>query len=576
MKVLSLSLCIAMVSAWPWPLERRQANSAIGATAFRRRGGHSSTVLGKFVYIDGGEFSYKNIDANVTTQYSNTLIAIDLSKDWTNSTVTLQSISKPSGVPNLVSQGGLWTDAEQTTLYTGFGGRGSAFGDAKPQWHGLWSFKPDNSGSGTWTNMNDTATVFQSQNRPWNPAVTSGDGMGYALGGFGAVDGSNNGDAFKIPAPGLLVYNMTTHDLANKTVTPSVLSSGTIQGGALHFVPNFGPRGLLVQIGGEQVGAKSQFPDIGQVQVYDPASDSWYTQSTTGNMPSNRKEFCIAGVASTNETYEILVYGGWGGNLGARAIPYDEAYVLSLPGFNWFKAPYPASNPRHALTCHHVGGGQVLTIGGLNTAVEVKLYPYWEPFNLQDNFAQGLGVFDMKTMSWQSGYKADGGEYASPDVVQNFYSDNGPIPKALSQDLKTLFGIKRFSSATNATSSGTGPGTGSSGSKGGSGSSSNSNGGISESSSSSGLSPGAIAGIVVGVVLGLILLAALAFMMIRRRRARRVAGAGAAAPDGGPAYQGVVEAPGESAKYEMPGDGVVYAGAAPAKQRREGEFHELE
>src|SRR6266480_4529259 len=114
---------------------------------------------------------------------ASTLIAINLSQDWINSSVTLNSISKPSGVPNLVQSEGIWVDEYAGVLYTGFAGRHSTFGDDTSQPNGWWSFKPDNSGSGTWTNLNSTEV------RPYSPLVASGCGAGYMLGGF-AVNAS--------------------------------------------------------------------------------------------------------------------------------------------------------------------------------------------------------------------------------------------------------------------------------------------------------------------------------------------------------------------------------------------------
>jgi hypothetical protein len=116
------------------------------------------------------------------------------------------------------------------------------------------------------------------------------------------------------------------------------------------------------------------------------------------------------------------MYAGWGGNLGARALPYDEVYVLSLPSFNWFKADYLAENPRHALTCNHIGGGQIVTIGGLNTTQNGPNNLYNDVFNTPDQFTQGLSVFDLNTMSWRSDYSAALKQYTPAAAIQQYYS----------------------------------------------------------------------------------------------------------------------------------------------------------
>lgn len=110
--------------------------------------------------------------------------------------MTLQSIAKPSDVPNLCD-GGMWIDSENDLLYTGFAGRQSAFGDGASQPNGLWQFSPI---SGTWTNLNSTADAFtNTYMRPRDSLVTSGNGKGYSLGGefFSFFPGPERGKTVK-------------------------------------------------------------------------------------------------------------------------------------------------------------------------------------------------------------------------------------------------------------------------------------------------------------------------------------------------------------------------------------------
>jgi hypothetical protein len=218
---------------------------------------------------------------------------------------------------------------------------------------------------------------------------------------------------------------MTTKTLTN-TSASAISTKGIDQMGGLQYVPNFGQSGILVAFGGDQVGIKQpgydSFISFNTVQVYDTAGDKWYEQTVTGNIPEDRKEFCTAGLASNNETYEILVYAGWDGNLGPHAVPFDEAYVLTLPGFNWVRADYPALNPRHGLSCNSIGGGQILTIGGLNTSQNGPDNLYDDVFNTQDQFTQGLAIFDMNTLAWKDSYSANQTTYAPAPAIQSFYA----------------------------------------------------------------------------------------------------------------------------------------------------------
>lgn len=341
---------------------------------------------------------------------ASTLLSIDLSQDWTNSSIGLRSNSKPAGAPNLV-EGGLWVDEANKLLYSGFGGRKSNFGNNAKQEYGLWSFAPDGQGGGKWTNLNSTAPTGFQNIRPNCGLVASGNGRGYLLGGI------DNGSYIS----GLVTYDFATKALSNDTVR-NTAGDGYRQKGGAHFVPNFGPQGMIVAFGGDQAGSGRIAVDFTIVDVFDPATGNWYQQPTSGNVPGYRKEFCMAGAASNNETYEIFVYSGWGGNLGPAAIPYDEVYVLSLPSFNWFKADYLAENPRHAFSCNHIGGGQIVTVGGVNSTTNGPNDLYKDVFNTQDQFVQGLSIFDLSTMTWSPNYSAAKAEYSPSDQIQQYYA----------------------------------------------------------------------------------------------------------------------------------------------------------
>lgn len=309
-------------------------------------------------------------------------------------------------------------------LFTGFAGRQSTFGDGAYQDFGLWSFAPDGQGGGSWKNLNDTADPNFTEARPFLALTASGNGKGYLMGGFAPNASSPDVRNGATAISGLVEYDFASNTLTNSTVT-GIQNGGKIQMGGAHFVPNFGPQGILVTWAGDQVGPNGDvFVDATTVQVYDPATGTWYEQPTTGNVPGGRKEFCMTGAASNNETYEIMIYAGWNGNLGPRAIPYDEVFVLSLPSFNWFKADYLAENPRHALTCNHIGGGQILTVGGVNTTQNGgdtgSLYN--DVFNTPDQFTQGLAVFDLSTMTFRSSYSASQTTYTLSPSVQQYYN----------------------------------------------------------------------------------------------------------------------------------------------------------
>ncbi|KAF3771239.1 hypothetical protein M406DRAFT_237595, partial [Cryphonectria parasitica EP155] len=462
----------------------RQADGAVSDTYFMRRGYHSSAVLGSKVYIDGGTFSYSSGDG-VQYQYSDTLLYIDISNDFTPTSASIMSIEKPSGVPNLV-YGGSWVN--DGLMYTGFAGRYPPVGDEAWQDSGLWSFEPSGDGStGTWTNLNDTAaSYFTTGSRAYLGSVASGNGTGYFLGGN--MDYSAN--ETYVPISGLLSYDFGTNTVTNTTVT-GISMEGWASYAQMLYVPNFGPSGVVISAGGFRDDPDDEYMEsLSTIQILDPSTGTWYEQATTGAAPQTRKEFCMTGAPSSNETYEIVVYAGWNGTLGDDAIPWDDLYVLSLPSFHWFQASYDALHPRHGLTCEHIGGGQVLAIGGVDTTQLYSPDYYLGPYRTQDTHPQGLAVFDLNSMSWTDAFDSNKTVYVQSSTVQAYYAGNSRTADFTSSALEQVFSVQNFTAAATATSS----------------------------SSSSSSSAGAIAGGVVGGVAAAAIVAASVFYFLRRKR----------------------------------------------------------
>lgn len=477
-------------------------------------------MLNGRLYIDGGEVSYSNSSetGGVEYQYSDSLLYIDITADFSPSSATVASVEKPSGVPHLV-QGGLWVDEDAGALYTGFAGSSSDFGDGAEQPQGLWSFEPGSGDDtdGTWTNLNDTTdSFFTTGKRPFGAPVASGNGTAFLLGGLDVFG------KYHVPVSGLISYSFSNQTLSNTSVSAS--TDGFLQMGSMQYVPNFGPAGILVSAGGNHGYVKSSgewasnWQAFDTVQVLDIASGTWYDQVTTGNVPPFRMQYCMAGAASSNRTYEILVYAGWNNTLGDKAISFDAAYVLSLPSFNWFKADYEATSPRHGLTCEHIGGGQVLTVGGLDTSQHDASDQYRGVFHTEDTFPQGLGVFDLASLSFAESFEANRTTYDYADALSTYYKTRDRISSSMGDSLRAVFSVENFTSSATAVS---GSSSGSAGSTGGSSSSSSgdeSGSGTESGSGEGSSSTGAIAGGVAGGVAGAALIGAVVFFFVRRRR----------------------------------------------------------
>ena len=284
-----------------------------------------AVVVGNWVYIDGGEFSFIS---NGTAQFqygarfwsemdlprltvvglASTLLSIDLSQNWTNATVIIQSTTKPNGAPNLNSPS-LWYHESENLIYSGFAGWNSSFGnDPILPPLSLWTLQPDGSGSGAWNEIIAAeSSTWSHLTRPGQPLMAFGSDSAWVLGG---ITSEWNGPASpENLIPGMVQFDMVTRSFSNSSVQCCNATS-SIYKGALQYVPSFGSEGIYIAMGGqngiENNGVTAGLIDFGTVSVFDPAKQNWWNQTTTGSEPSPRVEFCTAGISSTNGTYEML------------------------------------------------------------------------------------------------------------------------------------------------------------------------------------------------------------------------------------------------------------------------------
>lgn len=221
--------------------------------------------------------------------------------------MVLKSTSKPNGVPNL-SQGSLWYDEKSGLLYTGFTGRSSNYNSPQIYPLSLWSFKPDGTGSGSWNEeINSDDPIWNRLTRPLRGFDGQGAGNAFVLSGVatGLTSQETEDAENDILLPGLVKFDMATKKFTNSTARGYSYNQ-TAQNGVMHYVPSFGPSGLFMVMGGVNItdGDDINLP-FDRIAVYDPENDKWFNQTATGNIPEPRREFCVAGVNSTNGTYEM-------------------------------------------------------------------------------------------------------------------------------------------------------------------------------------------------------------------------------------------------------------------------------
>ena len=295
----------------------------------------------------------------------------------------------------------------------------------------VWRLDLDGKGGGTWTQnaTSKNAPFAQSVTRPFGGASTFTNNSAYYLGGASSSHSSPllQTQAANVPLPGLVSYSFPNGAWSNSTTGITALSqSGSFEFGGIESVP-FGPSGLLAVWGGETSNSSIYSAGIAEraissVTLVDPVTKQWYQQNTTGIPPTPRSKFCYVGVSDPRPlspanigTYEIYMYGGYGGILGPGSQMYDELWVLSLPAFTWIQLDSSHKSARIGHTCHVVGNRQMLSIGGVDATQE-------DPWSTPDltNW-NGLGVFDMSAAKWTSGYDAGAAPYQRPQVVQSYY-----------------------------------------------------------------------------------------------------------------------------------------------------------
>ena len=212
---------------------------------------------------------------------------------------------KPTGVPSL-NRPSLWYNEQEGVLYTGFAGDTSSFGNSPslpPQ--SVWSFKPDGAGSGSWNEViSSDASALSGITQPCAGLTAYGPDSAWYLGGFLAEDGDEYNPHTQW-LPGMVEFDMASKAFTNSSAT-EYNTNGTVMSGAMHYVPSFGQSGMVLVMGGITLPFnKAGLVSFETVSVYDPAKKEWFNQTTTGDAPSPREQFCVAGINSTNNTYEM-------------------------------------------------------------------------------------------------------------------------------------------------------------------------------------------------------------------------------------------------------------------------------
>lgn len=104
----------------------------------------------------------------------------------------------------------------------------------------------------------------------------------------------------------LVIYDISSQEWYN--VSASAISYwGTAVEGAAHFVPSFGPAGLLIVLGGRgaYLGDSQAYFALDNITINDPLSQQWAFQKATGDIPLPVQFPCVVGAEGDSGTYEV-------------------------------------------------------------------------------------------------------------------------------------------------------------------------------------------------------------------------------------------------------------------------------
>lgn len=230
----------------------------------------------------------------------NSTISIDMSKSWTNSEVVLRTIERP-WAPK--ANQAIWTDTEEGAFYV-WGGRWPRGQNMTSNEY--WKFTADGEGSGVWSRETpaNPALFNDLEQYEYGAFVNTAD-TGFSIGGHASV-WTKRYRASNQVIPGMVAYNMKTKIWHNGTTAFSPFD--TIAAAVAHYVPNFGPNGLAMVLGGlmmplgEESNWETAVPyDLQNLTFFDPETKEKYWQTTSGAIPPTpRSQFCLAGFRDTD------------------------------------------------------------------------------------------------------------------------------------------------------------------------------------------------------------------------------------------------------------------------------------
>ncbi|KAK7755468.1 hypothetical protein SLS62_002397 [Diatrype stigma] len=410
-----------------------------------------SAILNGTMYIYGGRS--KTSQDQTTDTWNNDFLTLDLTQSWDISAPLLSGLPQPDGPP-AVSLGYLWNDYHRLFLY---GGEFSDSPPATPAPPSTWQY---DIASSTWTEFASPKTSAGNYSAPADqPVQRAAEGAGLSVPELGVswyfgghldaytTPGWSAQDVPRVYLRSLLEFthpgygNSGVDDLrgagapqaggAYRNITQGGIqdSAGFLEraDGLLVYVPGWGPRGVLLGLGGGSVGdheTTDAYASMTTIDVYDIETSEWYHQETRGSdaAPQVRVNPCaVVFSAPDASSFNVYMYGGQNLLPYGEQTQYADVWILTVPSFTWVRVD-PASleegdaSPPAARAGHHCAprDGQMVVVGGYTGANATCDDP-------------GVYAFDASRLRWSSGFTAAAAGAGDADRAPDADADNSVL-----------------------------------------------------------------------------------------------------------------------------------------------------
>ncbi|KXT18838.1 hypothetical protein AC579_8205 [Pseudocercospora musae] len=381
------------------------------------RWAQQSAIVNGTLYLYGGQAITE--PGQTENAWNNNFLTLDLTRTWQIATPSLTGKSQPSGPPK-VSLGTLWNSHESLYLY---GGQFQWKPAESPTAFSLWEYSISND---QWVEHSNPETSegvsAPSTGQPVQRAAEGAAanvpslGRGFYFGGH--LDGYTtegwSQSIARVYLQSLLEYtfpgepNTQVTSLSNKQNAGSDgvyrnITQGGLQAeagftqradGLLIYVPGFGEQGILLALAG---GTNETFTQMNNINVYDIAKSSWYTQTTSGPIPDYRVNPCaVIAAAPDGSSYNIYIFGGQNLIPAGNQTQKNDMWILTLPSFTWIEVDMSGQSVPYGRSGHtcNVWDGQMVMVGG---------YVGDQSLTCE---SPGIYVFDMSAAQWVNEFTA--------------------------------------------------------------------------------------------------------------------------------------------------------------------------